>query len=52
MLPSTMTNFLYPINTCYMFRSYLPSLGIKYTIIKTQNITYLMPEYGQYDQNM
>ena len=35
-----------------MFQSYWPSLDIKYMIIKTQNIMYLMPEDGQYDQNM
>ena len=33
-LPSTMTNFISHVNTCYMFRFYWPSSGIKYMILK------------------
>ena len=31
------TNFISPVNTCYTFRPYFPSSGIKYVIFKTEN---------------
>jgi len=34
---STTTNFIIPLNMCYMFRSYWPSWSIKYVIFRTQN---------------
>jgi len=50
-LPSA-TNCISPVNTCYTFRSYWLSSGIKYTIFKTQNKmhTHWVCEISQTDQ--
>jgi hypothetical protein len=35
--PSTTTNFISLVNTCYTFQSYWPSSGVRYIIFKTGN---------------